>query len=351
MKKNNNKLKTRQIELDFLRVLAMFAVVVVHTCGMKTHDLPHSDLNWKILTYIAALMTWQIPCFVMISGRFFLDPERTVTVKRIFNAIIRLCIAFVVWDLIYQMYYIISGTYSDLNWKGIIMQALEGPYHFWYIYMMIGVYLLIPFLQKITENKTLMEIFIILFIVFEFLTNYGPVLSVIGTTISKVLGYTSFHFALGYPGYFVAGYYLYKYPVSKHLELILYVFGIIFLFGMSVLCSFTSINDLIGFNITSYLMPNVAIESFAIYTFFVKRVSKWNFKSGVKYAIEKISMLSSGIYYVHALSLELISLCGISPIILSPFIMVPIIAIMATTISGIVVWFIRKIPGFGMKIT
>ena len=349
--KNNNKLMTRQIELDFLRILAMVAVVIVHTCSMKTHDLPHSDLNWKILTYIAAIMTWQIPCFVMISGRFFLDPERTVTVKRMFNAIIRLCIAFVIWDLIYQMYYIISGTYSDLNWKGIIMQAIEGPYHFWYIYMMIGVYLLIPFLRKITENKTLMEAFIILFLMFEFLTNYGPVIPVVGPIISKLLNYASFHFALGYTGYFVAGYYFYRYPVSKHLEQILYVFGIIFLFGMSGLCSFTSINDSIGFNITSYLMPNVAIESFAIYTFFVKRVSKWNFKSGVKHAIEKISMLSSGIYYIHALSLEIIGLCGISPIILSPFIMVPIIALMAATISGIVVWFIRKIPGFGMKIT
>lgn len=348
---NNIILKKRQIELDFLRILSMLAVVIVHTCGMKTHDLPYSDPNWKILTFIAALMTWQIPCFVMISGRFFLDPERTVTIKRMIKAIVRLCIAFVVWDLIYQMYYIMSGTYSNLNWKGIVLQAIEGPYHFWYIYMMIGVYLLIPFLRKFTENKTLMEVFIILFVVFEFLTNYGPVLPIIGTTISNVLGYASFHFALGYTGYFVAGYYLYKYPISKHLERILYILGIIFLFGMSGLRSFTSINDLIGFNITSYLMPNVAIESFAIYTFFVKKVSKRNFKPCVKHVIEKVSNFSSGIYYIHALSLEIIGLFGISPIILSPFIMVPTIALMATIISGIVVWLIRKISGLGMKIT
>lgn len=348
---NKIKLTTRQIELDFLRILAMIAVVIVHTCGMKTHDLPHSDLNWKILTFIVAIMTWQIPCFVMISGRFFLDPEREVTVKRMLKAIVRLCIAFVIWDLIYQIYYIMSGTYSDLNWKGIIMQAIEGPYHFWYIYMMIGVYLLIPFLRKITESKVLMEAFIILFLVFELLTNYGPVIPVIGPTISKLLRYAAFHFALGYTGYFVAGYYLYNYPVSKCLERILYVFGIIFLFGMSGLCSFTAINDLIGFNITSYLMPNVAIESFALYTFFVKRVSKWNFKLCVKHVIIKISEYSSGIYYVHALSLVLIAQCGLSPTMFSPFIMVPMITLLAVIISGIAVWLIRKIPGFGMKIT
>lgn len=349
--KKNIKLATREIELDLLRILAMLAVIVVHIGAGETYILSHTDINWKILTFFGAVMTWQIPCFVMVSGRFFLDPERTVTVKRIFNAIIRLCIAFVVWDLIYQIYYIISGSYSDLNWKGIIMQAVEGPYHFWYIYMMIGVYLLIPFLRRITENKTLMEVFILLFLVFEFLTNYGPVLPVIGTTIDEVLGYASFHFTLGYTGYFVAGYYFHKFSVSKRLEIILYIFGIIFLFGTGGLCSFTSINDSIGFNITSYLLPNVAIESFAIYTFFVKRVSKWNFKPFVKYAIEKISNYSSGIYYVHALSLMLIKWCGFSPIILSPFIMVPIMTLLVVIISGIVVWLIRKIPRFGIKIT
>ena len=238
-----------------------------------------------------------------------------------------------------------------MNWKGIIMQAIEGPYHFWYIYMMIGVYFLIPFLRRITENKTLMEVFIFLFLAFEFLTNYGPVLPVIGTTINEVLGYVSFHFALGYTGYFVAGYYLYKFSVSKRLEIILYILGIIFLFGTGGLCSFISLNDLIGFNITSYLLPNVAIESFAIYTFFVKRVSKWNFKPFVKYVIEKISSYSSGIYYVHALSLVLIEYCGFSPIILSPFIMVPIMLLLVAIISGIMVWLIRKIPGLGVKIT
>lgn len=349
--KNNIKLATREIELDILRILAMLAVVIVHIGAGETYTLSHTDINWKILTFFGAVMTWQIPCFVMISGRFFLDPERSVTVKRMFNAIIRLCIAFVVWDLIYQIYYIMSGAYSDLNWKGIIMQTIEGPYHFWYIYMMIGVYFLIPFLRKITENKTLMEVFILLFLVFEFLTNYGPVLPVIGITINEVLGYASFHFALGYTGYFVAGYYFYKFSVSKRLEIILYVLGIILLFGAGALCVFTSINDSIGFNITSYLLPNVAIESFAIYTFFVKRVSKWKFKPFVKYVIEKISNYSSGIYYIHALSLILIERFGLSPTIFSPFIMVPMMTILVVTISGIVVWLIRKIPGLGIKIT
>ena len=79
--KKNIKLATREIELDLLRILAMLAVIIVHIGAGETDTLSHTDINWKILTFFGAVMTWQIPCFVMISGRFFLDPERTVTVK------------------------------------------------------------------------------------------------------------------------------------------------------------------------------------------------------------------------------------------------------------------------------
>ena len=105
----------RQIELDLLRIFAMFAVVMVHTCGMNTQNIASDDINGAIITVISALLTWEIPAFVMISGRFFLDPEREVTISRVVKAIIRLCLAFVAWDLVYQLFYILTGTYDDLN--------------------------------------------------------------------------------------------------------------------------------------------------------------------------------------------------------------------------------------------
>ena len=143
--------------------------------------------------------------------------------------------------------------------------------------MMIGIYLLIPFFRKITGDKAVMRYFLFLFVVFSFLTNYGPLLPVVGDTISVILEHIQFHFALGFSGYFVAGYYLYKYPLKKKHEILIYAVGIILWLGAAVL---TVINS-VCFNIhdevfVKYLTPNVAIESFAIYTFFIKRVSKWN---------------------------------------------------------------------------
>lgn len=342
----------RQIELDLLRILAMFAVVMVHTCGMNTQDIMSGAVNRVILTVIPASLTWEIPAFVMISGRFFLDPERNVTMQRIAKAVVRLCVAFISWNVVYQIYYILSGAYADLNWKGIISQAIQGPYHFWYIYMMIGLYLLIPFLRKITEDRELMKYFLFLFLIFMFLTSYGSFIPGLGNTINNILEHMAFHFVLGFTGYFIAGYYFYRYPLSERGEVLIYIVGIMLWIGAVALTVLTSSNSNVSDEMfVKYLTPNVAIEAFAVYTFFVKRVSKLNFRHKQIKLIERLSNYSSGIYYIHALTIELFSMTGVSVLMLSPFIMVPLLAIAAVVASGIMVYAIRKLPYIGIKIT
>ena len=63
----------REIEFDILRITAMFAVILVHAFG--TDGLDIGEWKWKELTFIRSLVTWEVPIFVMISGRFFFDPE------------------------------------------------------------------------------------------------------------------------------------------------------------------------------------------------------------------------------------------------------------------------------------
>ena len=151
-------IKQREIELDILRIIALLAVISVHCTGMgHTDAVPMSDPAKQVLVFFDSIVTWQIPIYIMISGRFFLDPNRMVTKERLLKAIWRIVIAFIVWDTIYQLYYIVSGTYSGLNWKGIISEALTGPYHFWYMFMIAGLYAITPFLRKIAADKKLSE--------------------------------------------------------------------------------------------------------------------------------------------------------------------------------------------------
>lgn len=93
---NGVSVRKREIELDVLRILALLAVISVHCTGMGNTDaMPMSDPAKRVLVFFDSIVTWQIPVYVMISGRFFLDPDRTVTKERLLKAIGRIVIAFI----------------------------------------------------------------------------------------------------------------------------------------------------------------------------------------------------------------------------------------------------------------
>ena len=119
-------MKQRQTELDILRFLATLMVIMTHVCAGVVKAIPVSSPTWVFLNSCRAAVTWDVPVFVMISGRFFLDESRTITLKDIFGKYLkRLILAFVVWSAVYQIYYVIHSAVMGqtyLNITGIISE-------------------------------------------------------------------------------------------------------------------------------------------------------------------------------------------------------------------------------------
>lgn len=345
-------MKKREIELDILRLLAMLAVIWVHVGGMETDHLPTTDSNCQWLIFLKSLATWQIPIYVMISGRFFLDPARDMPYSKILRAIGRLILAFAVWNVVYQIWYIASNAYPGLNWKGIASQALIGPYHFWYLYMIIGLYLITPFLRKITENKDLSEYFIGMFFIFMLLTKYGTKLPFIGATLGSMLNSMSMNFVLGYSGYYVLGYYLRRYPLSGKWEHMLYICaGVLLLLGASANTVCSVLEGAYTERFTGYTNPNTIIVASAIYTLFTKRIRKAKFSQYTAQLIFRLSEYSFGVYLIHALIVDLFSAVGLKPTIMHPVLAMPLITMLAFVVTSGFVMLIRRIPNMGRKIT
>ena len=63
----------RQTELDILRLLATLAVIMIHG-GLN--PLTDNLIIKYMYRGMHAAIVWCVPVFFMISGRFFLDPER-----------------------------------------------------------------------------------------------------------------------------------------------------------------------------------------------------------------------------------------------------------------------------------
>lgn len=345
-------MRKRETELDILRLLAMLAVIWVHVGGMETGSLPTADPNCQWLIFLKSVMTWEIPVYVMISGRFFLDPDREMPVSKILRSVERLVLAFVVWNVVYQIWYIGRNTYTGLNWKGIASQALIGPYHFWYLYMIVGLYLITPFLRKITEDKQLSEYFIGLFFLFMLLTKYGVKLPFVGATLGSMLDSMGMKFVLGYSGYYVLGYYLRRYPLSAKRERTLYICGTVLLLLGATANTVCSVREgAYTERFTGYTNPNTIIVAAAIYTLFTKRISQVQFSEKAMHLISKLSEHSFGVYLVHAFLLDIIGTTGLKPTMLHPLVMMPVITLLTFSVSFVSVMLIRRVPCVGRKIT
>ena len=337
-------MKKRETELDILRFIALFAVVAIHTCGGTIRTLSPTNRVWEFVNSFEAAITWCVPIYVMISGRFFLDPSKDVTVSNIWGkTILRLLRIFIIWSIVYQCYYILNG--EGLNWKGNLSQVLVGPYHFWYLHMLIWLYAVTPLLRKLTTDKKTIEYFLLLFLFFHFLSTYGGQLPLVGTTLQTIFTHTNFHFAMGYTGYYVLGYYLSKYSLDGKKEWLLYVIGIVMLiFTVSSVFIQTRAAGVNVFTNATYPMPNIILEAAALFLFFVKRVCKINFSDKCIIFFAKMTNYGFGVYIVHGLVVEFYGHLGLLPITNLPLILIPVCTTLVLITSIVIVYLLKRIP-------
>lgn len=343
-------MKQRQTELDILRFLATLAVIMIHM-GRNPHIAAIEAST--ILGRSIAPLVWSVPVFVMISGRFFLDPAKDITIHKLFTKYIsRLVIAFVVWSAVYTAYDVWNGTYGNLNIFGILTQFIAGPIHFWYLYMTIGLYLLTPMLRKIAQDAKLCVYFLILFALYNVTTQYLVYLPKVGNILESTLGGMGMEILAGYAGYYVLGYFLYenREKISIKWEAMIYIIGVI----MYVLTCTLDVN--ISEELQSsdffkqYEKPNVMLFSAAIYLFFVKRISTFRFSENVQKLFSKTTEYGFGVYLLHALVISVTALIPLPSNIPFPWLAIVLYAVMIFLCSTALTALVRKIPVVGKHI-
>ena len=348
--------KYRQTELDVLRLLALLFVIALHVTSSVWAKLPIMSSEWIQTTVWR--MTWPVPVFVMISGRFFLDPEKEISIKKIFGKYIkRLAVAFVFWSAIYQIYYAVQSYVQGGNplagWKGYIYEYCLGAYHMWYLYMLAGLYLLTPIIRKITTEKKILSYTILLAGIYHIIVYFGGEIPVAGELIHEIMGMLRLEFLSGFLVYYLLGYYLYRYNISKGAEIILYIAGATTLVGARIADCFLAVQQesVVEF-FTNYMSPLTMIYSAAIYTLFVKRISKAVFSQKAAQFFSWTTKYGFGTYLIHALVLELIMLFPIFQVTyLAPVLWIPVIILAVTVISYGVTFILRKVPKIGKYIS
>ena len=136
--------------LDVLRVIAAFSVVVLHVSGQFIMASPVGSAEFCISNFMNSISRFGVPVFVMISGAIFLAEEKMVTIPKIwFKNILRLLIVFWVWSFGYYVFQSLYFWNYDF-WNQGLLRTITGcvyaSEHFWFLFMIIGLYALVPIL-------------------------------------------------------------------------------------------------------------------------------------------------------------------------------------------------------------
>lgn len=340
--------KERIICFDLLRVVAIFAMMMLHVAASQFDSVPVESTEWFWFNFYDSIVRFCVPVLVMISGIFFLDPERDYTMEKLLKKNVwRLVTAYFFWAFCYAFVdaFLEYKAFHMEFVQSLVKNTFTGRYHLWFVYMMIGLYLLVPILRKIAENEKLIKYFIVLSFLFCYVGNMISTFPVIGETAGIVLGKMSITMVGGYVGYFFAGYYFYHFELSKKQKNVIYGLGIVSVIativGTLVLSRQAGMADRTLYN---YLFPTTCLSSWAVFLFFKDQISKIHFSEHVGKGIVKLSELSFGMYLVHDFVNVGCKKIGFTTVAFPAVVSVPVIACVVFGVSFLITWVMSKIP-------
>jgi surface polysaccharide O-acyltransferase-like enzyme len=330
-----------------LRVIALFAVIVLHTASLLLMQFGKVALpDWFIADFYNALVRFAVPVFVMITGALLLHREYELGdfLKR---RLTRVIWPFLFWSFVYIGYswYIeeirFSGTWADIN---IIGHQLKygAYYHLWYVYMLIGLYLFIPVISKFVRNASEKEILYFLAVWLVVMTFNQPYLSPFAPQLDL-------RYFTGYLGYLVLGHYLAFKPLPAGLKLPLIIYFLLCLAGITAGTYFLSVSGK-GLSTTMYEPLGPYIVLYASGIFLLARVTAFKLPAMLVGIRDLAGGLSLGIYLCHALFLSLLDDQGISYKLCSPVLSIPVTALVCFLLAFLLTFILSKIPLIGKYI-
>lgn len=345
---STSKDEGRIIWLDLLRVISIFCMMMLHVCASQFDSLDVHSYEWQVLNIYDSMVRFCVPVFVMISGVFFLNPKREYPLEKLFkNHIRRMVTAYCFWSFCYA----VAVSFADCRaidasfWKSVVRETITGRYHLWFLNMIVGIYLVVPFLRRIAEDKKLLEYYILLSFLVECVSGLVAAVPVASETIGTAIDKMSFFMVLGYTGYFMAGYYFYTYEIPKRSRNGIYLLGILSVIVTMVGTGLLSVREGIANRVLyNYLFVTTWFAAMAVFLFFRNTVSKVKFSQKSQKMIMKLAELSFGMYLVHDFVNIALKLIGVTPTMFQPLLAVPLQAAVVFFASFVIIWIMSKIP-------
>lgn len=358
--------------VDLLRVIACFLVVLSHSSDAFIAQFDTNPDSFLTGMFTGSLVRCCVPLFTIMTGVLLL-PIRIEMRPFYKKRIGRLIPPLVFWSVVLPIAYFLYLNYGVTTASPLISMeehALEPTikkiYTFifnfnydtipmWYLYMLIGLYLIIPILSAWLKQASQKDIKLVLYIwgvtlVLPYIKMLAPALGYAGNYGNMgLLGvcdwndYGTFYYLSGFIGYLILAYYLVKYPLdwswSKTLCITIPMFIIGYLitaFGYLITQKYFPGNYAYLEIVWYFTGINVFMMTFPVFVV----VKKLTVSSSP--ILSRLANLSFGIYLCHFIFVQ-IAYDLIGTIEALPYIVrIALIAVSAFAVSFGVAWLMSK---------
>ena len=335
--------------VDVIRTVAMVAVILLHAANDLT--IQHLDqleiYRWLTVDVYQSAGRMGVPLFLMLTGALLLQPSKKDTLSVFFKKRwARIGIPFVFWGAAFFAWDFLVKQ-QTFTASFIIQGVLDGPYyHFWYIYMLVGLYLLTPVLRLITANADgkIMKYFVVVWFV--------------GASVAPLAGlFTSYHLdgnvftITSLVGYFILGTYLLTVKISRRTLFALISLGI----GLTAIGTYAIAATIGGgrmYFFQEYLSPTMIFTTIVLFLLLNTVKPPLNKEkagaSKVNKLLNLISVNTLPIFFLHVIVLETIQLgylgFALNGNVVNSIIGVPLMTVIVLFVCIAIIVPIKKIP-------
>lgn len=221
--------RKREVWIDWMRVAACFMVLLVHSTepfylgGEGSLILTKSDAFWS--SFFDSFVRACVPLFIVASS-YLQFPIHYSAGEFVRRRSVRILIPFLVWTVVYAL---VWGEPVE-NFRNLIFNFNYASGHLWFVYMLIGIYMIMPLLSPWAEKvgKRELQVYLAIWVFTLFIPlirdwvggtmafTYGPS-GLPRQTLYPLWGETSwnsygiFYYISGFVGYLFLGLYLRKF--------------------------------------------------------------------------------------------------------------------------------------------
>ena len=285
----------RVSQFSYIKAISCFAIVLIHCINSaRVYHADNLSAEDTLFAHAAcSALMWAVPCFLMVTGALLLNRERVIPLSKLFGKYIRrMLTALIIFTAVFTLMKNYGASAEELAHAfidGLLYNHCMA--YLWYIYLMIVLYLLMPFYKAVVNRASdgaLWVITALLLVVCSLL----PIASYLGVDAALKIPTQ-----IVYGVYPLLGFLLYRHKMNAKVAAVLALICTVALPLITYLLAPLGI-DASGFS--GYNSPIVVLQSAALYSLML------SIRRPAGEMVSDFDRCSFGIYLIHMIFVRLI---------------------------------------------